>query len=437
MQDRMQKENAGAFGLLSSDLIHYTTDSYLNKKEAVALGSTCRFFATNQNLLKLKKSKHKKVFTYSGCSFILNGHGHLYGIGVLPRYLIADKTVLCTPITLPNQIPIREIIHYTIMSSDQSNTVILATDGTVYNINNIDFSRYFPRFLNCGYQANSKLTLISVPENKRIKQVAAGFAHMIALAEDGTVYGHGSNEHGHLGLNDQINRCEFNLIRVPENHPIKEVATSNRHTLMLANNGTVYGCGENNRGQLGLVCRENQLTPTLLPIPDDKPIKYIIAENESTILIAEDGSVYCCGCNHNHESILTPQQLHVPDNKPIKQATAFNNSLVLLASDGTIYGCGFNSCNSLGLNPNIRPSSPQVIPIPENKCIKQVSLGLHHLLVVTEDDLIFGCGALYGQLVLSNTLTESLVPIDFELVLQEQINNEEQQRLSKEPRLKL
>ena len=46
---------------------------------------------------------------------------------------------------------------------------------------------------------------------------------------------------------------------------IVQVSAGARHTLFLDKNGQVYGCGENEYGQLGMSVRDSEATPTLIP----------------------------------------------------------------------------------------------------------------------------------------------------------------------------
>ena len=75
--------------------------------------------------------------------------------------------------------------------------------------------------------------------------------HSIILKNDGTLWGCGYNEFGHLGLGDTASRYTFTQVTTNVND-IKSVYFGGHHTFILKNDGTLWGCGYNEYGQLGL-----------------------------------------------------------------------------------------------------------------------------------------------------------------------------------------
>ena len=71
------------------------------------------------------------------------------------------------------------------------------------------------------------------------------------LKNDGTLWGCGYNKFGQLGLGDTIDRSTFTIASINTND-VKSVYCGNDHTLILKNDGTLWGCGYNGFGQLGL-----------------------------------------------------------------------------------------------------------------------------------------------------------------------------------------
>ena len=75
--------------------------------------------------------------------------------------------------------------------------------------------------------------------------------HSLILKNDGTLWGCGNNYYGNLGLGDTTNRATFTQITTNTDN-IKEIYCGYSHTLMLKNDGTLWGTGDNYSGQLGL-----------------------------------------------------------------------------------------------------------------------------------------------------------------------------------------
>ena len=63
----------------------------------------------------------------------------------------------------------------------------------------------------------------------------------------------GNNEEGQLGLGDATQRNTFTAVpALPDGKVAKQVIAGWSHTMILAEDGTVFACGWNNYGQLGL-----------------------------------------------------------------------------------------------------------------------------------------------------------------------------------------
>ena len=64
--------------------------------------------------------------------------------------------------------------------------------------------------------------------------------HTLMLKNDGTLWGCGRNADGQLGWGDTIDRSTFTLIGINTND-IKSVSCGSYHTIILKNDGTLWG----------------------------------------------------------------------------------------------------------------------------------------------------------------------------------------------------
>ena len=69
--------------------------------------------------------------------------------------------------------------------------------------------------------------------------------HTLILKNDGTLWSTGWNANGQLCLGDFNNRTTFTQITANADD-IKSVYCGWNHTLILKNDGTLWGCGQNN-----------------------------------------------------------------------------------------------------------------------------------------------------------------------------------------------
>ena len=87
-----------------------------------------------------------------------------------------------------------------------------------------------------------------------------GFSYnAFILKNNGTLWGCGKNDYGQLGLGDTTNRTTFTQVTT-NTDDIKSVSCGAYHTLILKNDGALWGCGNNEYGQLGLGDTNNRNT---------------------------------------------------------------------------------------------------------------------------------------------------------------------------------
>lgn len=95
--------------------------------------------------------------------------------------------------------------------------------------------------------------------------VAAGFAHCLALNQDGSVWAWGSNSSGQLGR--PIGASSFLPVNVAGQTGGSgniQIAAGAFHSVALKSNGQILAWGKNDTGQLGLASGADQTTPALV-----------------------------------------------------------------------------------------------------------------------------------------------------------------------------
>ena len=77
------------------------------------------------------------------------------------------------------------------------------------------------------------------------------YNYSLILKNDGTLWGCGYNGYGELGLGDTTDRTIFTQITTNTNN-IKSVYCGYGYTFILKTDGTLWNCGRNEYGHLGL-----------------------------------------------------------------------------------------------------------------------------------------------------------------------------------------
>jgi alpha-tubulin suppressor-like RCC1 family protein len=302
---------------------------------------------------------HSLLVTDGGAfSFGFNGNGQT-GQGTTTDPLIA------TPIDTTN------LAGKTVtqMTGGELHSLLLADDGTVFSFGWNGSGR-----TGLGMFDDSD-TLIATPidttnlAGKTITNMAAGERHSLLLADDGTVFSFGNNGNGATGLGTT---AESALVATPIDTTnlagvtITQVAAGELHSLLLADDGTVFSFGESDRGQGGL----GPFLGSLIATPIDttnlagKTITQMAAGRSHSLLLADDGTVFSFGSNNEGQTglgiegftntrVATPIDTTNLAGKTITQVAAGDRLSLLLADDGTVFSFGSNRFSQLGLGTNI------------------------------------------------------------------------------------
>ena len=99
-------------------------------------------------------------------------------------------------------------------------------------------------------------TIIPALARRRVRSVAVGYGHVLALMDDeDEVLGWGRNHNGQLGLGHTESTEGPEKVNMPalRNMRIRSIAAGQAHSLAVFDNGDVYGWGACGCGQLGPV----------------------------------------------------------------------------------------------------------------------------------------------------------------------------------------
>jgi alpha-tubulin suppressor-like RCC1 family protein len=182
--------------------------------------------------------------------------------------------------------------------------------------------------------------------------ISAGTDRTFAIQTDGTLWVCGDNHSGALGLGDTNDRTV--LTRVGNAKNWTTVANFGPHTLGLKADGTIWSWGSNSNGQLGLGSADNNPHPTPAQVIGTGYVGLAVGLFHSLALRA-DGSLWTWGFNSNGQLGLGPVgDQHLPaqvtqvGNGWVAVATGIFHSLGL-KSDGSLYVWGANGVGQLGL----------------------------------------------------------------------------------------
>ncbi|XP_012230297.1 RCC1 and BTB domain-containing protein 1 [Linepithema humile] len=170
---------------------------------------------------------------------------------------------------------------------------------------------------NCGQVGNSISTNQGAPRQvnsslvgKKIVHIACGQTSSMALTDNGEVYGWGYNGVGQLGIGNYVNQANPCRVGSLIGVVIVKVACGYAHTLALTDEGKLYVWGGNSYGQLGIGNKTNACNPVTLDrafvqemgrVSDIAALHY----NHISVAVGEGGCVYMWG-HCRGQSITTP-----------------------------------------------------------------------------------------------------------------------------------
>ena len=141
-------------------------------------------------------------------------------------------------------------------------------------------------------------TFTQITENigDSVELVACGEYYTMAVKKDGSLWTCGYNGTGQIGTNDTDSKYRFTRVTTNVNNDVKDVKCGKAHTLILKNDGTVWACGSNYNGQLGIGNQTDQTSfvkiQTSLPSGDSI------------------GNIKRVACGHYHMVILVDSTVH-------------------------------------------------------------------------------------------------------------------------------
>ena len=132
-----------------------------------------------------------------------------------------------------------------------------------------------------------------------IKQIACSTHYTFILKTDGSVWSCGYNEFGQLGLNDKNKRTTFTQVTTNINNDVKQIACGfdSYHIFILKKDSSLWACGYNGSGQLGLGDKNQRTTFTKVTTNINNDVKQVACGASFTYILKNDGSIWSCGYN--------------------------------------------------------------------------------------------------------------------------------------------
>jgi alpha-tubulin suppressor-like RCC1 family protein len=276
-----------------------------------------------------------------------------------------------------------------------------------------------------GYNGDGELALNNIT-NKRTptqeitggvnwKQIS-GCTYMNAgIKTDGSLWLWGSNYYGQLGNGIYPGTVSSPVQTIAGGTNWKLVSCGNYHTMAIKTDGSLWGWGNNNAGNVGT----NNTTPYSSPvqtIAGGNNWKLVAGGQYMTAAIKIDGTLWLWGQNTNGQlgtnnitSYSSPVQTVASGNN-WKQVSVREGQTAAIKTDGSLWTWGYNLYGQLGTN-NITSYSSPVQTIAGGTNWRQVSCGYQHTVAIKTDGSLWGWGNNTTGNLGDNTVVANSSPI--------------------------
>lgn len=210
-----------------------------------------------------------------------------------------------------------------------------------------------------GYNVFHRATPAWLSPHDKIVSLAAGNFYTVFVTSSGVVGVCGDNKYGQLGLNHKKTQHSFQRVALRLNPEEKVIAVraGADHTILLTNQGNIYGCGKNEQGQLGLA--QQDTLEYFKKINFDKKVDDVKVGAEHTVILSE-GKLFGCGENTEYQliqdnTLRSIDQLRLiftpePSSKIESFAAGSEHTIAFIrtASNNLVFaGFGRNTCKEI------------------------------------------------------------------------------------------
>jgi alpha-tubulin suppressor-like RCC1 family protein len=222
----------------------------------------------------------------------------------------------------------------------------------------------------------------------------------LAVDTHGRAWGWGHNGGGQLCLGNRT--PEFTPVRLPLRH-VTALAGASNHALYDAR-GTVYACGQNVAGDLGIGIRRSTTRPFRVAGLNGNLVTTLVASFANSGALLSDGDYYDWGYNSQGQlgdgkaGKGSDVPVHVKLSQPVTQVAQGgslwgNGCTLVLLADGTPRAWGDNWAGQLGNGQRGMRTSPTVIKPPAGVSYQSLATGSATSYAVSPQGKVYAWGA--------------------------------------------
>ncbi|MBU0674446.1 MAG: hypothetical protein KJ950_07375 [Proteobacteria bacterium] len=343
-------------------------------------------------------------------NLVLSNDGTVWGWGSNSYGQLDITPTGNDPVILPRQL---NITRAKAIAAGQNDTAIVRADGTLWTCGTNERNQ-----LGHHLDGGSQSALDQANLTGNVVMTSAGGYHIMALLDDGTVWGFGKNSAGQLGNggSDSKSYAAVQAAGSLSGVTVTAIAAGQDHSLALDSTGLVHTWGLNNSGQLGDGNKPtNNLVPFQLAPTTLASITAIEAGGNYSLALQNDGTSWAWGDNSVSQLGTTAGDKSVP----VGISGLGSGSGVLHLSGGSyhtlaqvgnsVYSWGDNDAETLNLDTynnsgalgtgNTVDKTTATLTSQWGSAVIGISAGTNHSLTLNSDGTLKASGRNFtGQL---------------------------------------
>jgi|GEM_PF-2980845 len=241
------------------------------------------------------------------------------------------------------------------------------------------------------------------------RPVAGAWSYSLAIADDGTLWSWGRNEHGQLGLGDTTDRNA--PVRVSAETTWVAVAGGYAHSIALKSDGSLWVAGDNGYGQLGIPGEQHS---TFQRVGTGNDWVAIGAGDDFTLAIKADWTLWTWGRNRfgqlgRGDAAVEEVPAQVAGSGWVLAAGGADHA-VAIKEDGSLWAWGVNTYGQLGNGTRQGyVSQPQRVGAENDWLLASAGVNGGAIVAIKTDGTLWGWGRnISGELGLNGE--EALIP---------------------------
>ncbi|MFT4203450.1 MAG: hypothetical protein QM610_06000 [Chitinophagaceae bacterium] len=245
------------------------------------------------------------------------------------------------------------------------------------------------------------------------KKVAARSFHRLAIRDDGSLWGWGWGNYGELGLGEKVHRAD-DPTRVGHDTDWVDISTDSYVTMALKKNGTLWVWGTNSKGSLIGKLTGNSTVYTPTQIGHDSDWTFICAGIRKCYAIKKNGTLWSWGFNTNSDILglgaanqMVPVPTQVGHDADWQSLFVSHNesdayqAVFAIKKNGSTWVWGANHNGKLGLG-----SNEEIVGMTQLSSRgewKSFNILAHYVVGLKKDGSLWACGDMVGSYIGDNS----------------------------------